>query len=93
MAEPIQVDIYDRVPARIAAAKVNRDNCHDVARWLKENNLQAKVLFHMNRIEFFTDHKITVRFGDWVVRNAMGGFSVCKDPHFKKNYIKAMVDA
>lgn len=89
MSEEIKPEIFERKVSKVAAVKVYRENCYDVVRWLRENDIPANVLLHANRIEFFITHRVTVKFGDWLIRSSEGNFAPCKDTYFKKNYQKA----
>lgn len=94
MAEALQVAFYDRKPARVVATKVTRQNCHDVARWLREQDIRVFVRYHTERIVYYSvgqngeEQQITCKFGDWIMRSPLGNFVPCKDKHFKRNYDK-----
>lgn len=91
----LDIEIYDRKPARVLAVKVHRENCHEVARWLKENDIRVFTKFHMDRLVYYTTDKngkeqqMTVRFGDWIIRSSLGNFVPCKNEHFRRTYEKA----
>lgn len=79
------IALYTRKPINVAAVKLTRENCYEVAQWIFENDVVVHVFPDKDRIIMQYDEPSTVRFGSWIMRSD-ARFHACSDAHFHKHY-------
>lgn len=78
--------IYVRKPVKVAAIKVTVESADSVVEWLSENGFVSKVNWGARKLHYFTPHKRTLSFGDWLIRSGNGEFYPTKGHNFPELY-------